>query len=48
MRQLNNPFVIRNPKVLTPTSQDFITKYNLKTASSVQTAVKSFILKNYT
>lgn len=39
------------PKVLTPTSQDFITKYNLKTASSVQTAVKGLtdkgILNDY-
>ena len=39
------------PKELTPTSQDFITKYNLKTASSVQTAVKGLtdkgILNDY-
>ena len=28
------------PNELTPTSQEFIAKYNLKTASSVQTAVK--------
>ena len=28
------------PKELTLTSQDFIAKYNLKTASSVQTAVR--------
>ncbi|MBR1545678.1 MAG: ATP-binding protein [Prevotella sp.] len=33
------------PKALTLTSQDFITKYNLKTASSVQTAVKGLMEK---
>lgn len=33
------------PKELTLTSQDFITKYNLKTASSVQTAVKGLMEK---
>jgi AAA+ ATPase superfamily predicted ATPase len=33
------------PKELTLTSQDFITKYNLKTASSVQTAVKGLTEK---
>ena len=33
------------PKELTLTSQEFITKYNLKTASSVQTAVKGLTEK---
>ena len=33
------------PKELTLTSQDFIAKYNLKTASSVQTAVKGLTEK---
>lgn len=33
------------PRELTLTSQDFITRYNLKTASSVQTAVKGLIEK---
>ena len=33
------------PKELTLTSQDFISKYNLKTASSVQTAVKGLTEK---
>lgn len=33
------------PKELTPTSQEFIAKYNLKTASSVQTAVKGLTEK---
>ena len=33
------------PKELTLTSQDFITRYNLKTASSVQTAVKGLMEK---
>ena len=33
------------PKELTPTSRDFIVKYNLKTASSVQTAVKGLMEK---
>lgn len=33
------------PKTLTLTSQDFITKYSLKTASSVQTAVKGLVEK---
>ena len=33
------------PKELTLTSQDFIMKYNLKTASSVQTAIKGLVEK---
>ena len=33
------------PKELTLTSQDFIMKYNLKTASSVQTAIKGLVDK---
>ena len=33
------------PNQVTLTSQDFITKYNLKTASSVQTAVKGLMEK---
>ncbi|MBR4275337.1 MAG: ATP-binding protein [Prevotella sp.] len=34
------------PNAVTPTSQEFITRYNLKTASSVQTAIKGLIDKN--
>ena len=33
------------PNDVTPTSLDFISKYNLKTASSVQTAVKGLMEK---
>ena len=33
------------PNAPTPTSHDFISKYNLKTASSVQTAIKGLIEK---
>ena len=33
------------PNQVTHTSQDFIAKYNLKTASSVQTAVKGLMEK---
>ena len=33
------------PKELTLTSQEFIAKYNLKTASSVQTAIKGLTEK---